>query len=134
MKILFAASEAAPFAKTGGLADVAGSLPPALAELGHEVAVVMPRYRQVDVASLRLKPVAYFFVPVGTWRERCDVLKGRMGRNVTAYFINKDEYFDRPELYGTPRADYPDNAERFIFFSRAVLELCRALDFRPDIM
>lgn len=134
MKILFAASEAAPYAKTGGLADVAGSLPPALAELGHEVAVVMPRYRQVDVASLRLKPVACFFVPVGTWRERCDVLKGRMGRNVTAYFINKDVYFDRPELYGTPRADYPDNAERFIFFSRAVLELCRALNFQPDIV
>jgi starch synthase len=134
MKILFAASEAAPFAKTGGLADVAGSLPPALAELGHEVVVVMPRYRQVDVASLRLKPVASFFVPLGTWQERCEVLKGRLGRNVTAYFINKDVYFDRPELYGTPRADYPDNAERFIFFSRAVLELCRVLDFRPDIV
>ena len=134
MKILFAASEAAPFAKTGGLADVAGSLPPALAALGHEVAVVMPRYRQVDVAAYRLRHVASLSVPLGTWRERCDVFKGRLGRNVTVYFINKDAYFDRPELYGTARADYPDNAERFIFFSRAVLELCLALDLRPDIV
>jgi starch synthase len=134
MKILFAASEAAPFAKTGGLADVAGSLPPALAELGHEVTVVMPRYRQVDVAAYRLKPVFSLFVPLGTWRERCDVLKGKLGRNVTVYFINKDVYYDRPELYGTAQADYPDNAERFIFFSRAVLELCIALDLRPDIV
>ncbi len=134
MKILFAASEAAPFAKTGGLADVAGSLPPALADLGHDVSVVMPRYRQVDVDAYKLKPVASFVVPLGTWRERCDVLKGKMGRNVTVYFINKDVYYDRPELYGTARADYADNAERFIFFSRAVLELCIALNLRPDIV
>ena len=115
MKILFAASEAAPFAKTGGLADVAGSLPPALAKLGHDVSVVMPRYRHVDVAAWKLKQVASFTVPVGTWQERCDVLRGKMGK-VTVYFINKDIYFDRPELYGTALADYPDNAERFIFF------------------
>ncbi len=134
MEILFAASEAVPFAKTGGLADVAGSLPPALAALGHDVSVVMPRYRQVDVAAYNLKHVSSFFVPLGTWKERCDVFKGRMGRNVTVYFINKDIYYDRPELYRTARADYPDNAERFIFFSRAVLELCAALDLRPEIV
>ncbi|MGE5173772.1 MAG: glycogen synthase GlgA [Betaproteobacteria bacterium] len=134
MKILFAASEAVPFAKTGGLADVAGSLPPALARLGHDVSVVMPRYRQVDIAAYNLKPVSSFLVPLGTWKERCDVFEGRMGRNVTVYFINKDMYYDRPELYQTARADYPDNAERFIFFSRAVLELCTALDLRPEIV
>jgi starch synthase len=134
MKILFAASEAVPFAKTGGLADVAGSLPPALASLGHDVSVVMPRYRQVDVAAYKLRHAGSFTVPLGTWQERCDVFKGRMGRNVTVYFINKDIYFDRPELYRTQRADYPDNAERFIFFSRAVLELCVALDLRPEIV
>ncbi len=134
MRILFAASEAAPFAKTGGLADVAGSLPPALASLGHDVSVVMPRYRQVDVARYKLKRVATFNVPLGSWREHCDVLQGVMGDNVTVYFINKDIYFDRPELYHAGRADYPDNAERFIFFSRAVLESCIALDLRPDLM
>lgn len=134
MKILFAASEAAPFAKTGGLADVAGSLPPAIASLGHDVRVVMPRYRQVDRDRFNLKHAATFSVPLGVWKERCDVLKGGMHDNVPAYFVDKDIYFDRPGLYGTMNADYPDNAERFIFFSRAVLELCLAIDFRPDIV
>jgi starch synthase len=134
MKILFAASEAAPFAKTGGLGDVAGSLPPALAALGHDVRVVMPRYRAVDPGAWGLKHAASFRVPLASWNERCDALEGRMGGNVTVYFIDKDVYFDRPGLYSAPQSDYADNAERFIFFSRAIPELCRALDFRPDII
>jgi starch synthase len=134
MKILFAASEAVPFAKTGGLADVAGSLPRALADLGHDVRVVMPRYRSADPKRFGLKQVATFNVPLGSWQERCDILQGRMGKDVTVYFVDKPIYFDRPELYRTALADYPDNAERFTFFSRAVLELCRELDFRPDIV
>jgi starch synthase len=134
MKVLFAASEAVPFAKTGGLADVAGSLPPALAALGHDVRVVLPRYRSADPKQFGLKHVATFYVPLGSWQERCDVLQGRMENNVTVYFIDKGIYFDRPELYRTAHADYPDNAERFTYFSRAVLELCRALDFSPDIL
>lgn len=134
MKILFAASEAAPFAKTGGLADVAGSLPSAIASLGHDVRLVMPRYRQVDRDRFGLKHAAAFSVPIDRWKERCDVLRGKTDGDVTAYFIDKDIYFDRPGLYGTAGADYADNAERFIFFSRAVLELCLAVDFRPDIV
>ena len=134
MRILFAASEAVPFAKTGGLADVAGSLPPALASLGHDVRVVMPRYQRVDPVRFNLKHIATYYVPLGTWKERCDILQGRMGGNVTVYFVNKDIYYNRPELYRTVRADYPDNAERFTFFSRAVLELCRAVGFSPDII
>lgn len=134
MKILFAASEVAPFAKTGGLADVAGSLPLALAALGHDVRVVLPRYRQVDRSTFGLKHAATFFVPLSSWKERCDILTGTLGKNVTVYFIDKDIYFNRPGLYGTPKGDYPDNAERFIFFSRAIPELCRALNFKPDII
>jgi len=134
MKILFAASEVAPFAKTGGLADVAGSLPTALASLGHDVRVVMPRYRQVEQKAFDLKPVATFSVPLGAWNERCDVFQHTKNTNVMVYFIGKDIFFDRPELYGTAKADYPDNAERFIFFSRAILELCLSLDFNPDIV
>jgi len=134
MKILFAASEAAPFAKTGGLADVAGSLPPALASLGHDVRMVMPYYRQAARKNSSLKHIATFPVPLGTWQERCDVLEGRTDNNVIVYFIKKDIYYDRPELYGTARADYPDNAERFVFFSLAVVELCRALGYSPAII
>ncbi len=134
MKVLFAAPEVAPFAKTGGLADVAGSLPQALARLGHDVRIVMPRYRRVDPVAFRLKRVAALTIPLASWKERCEVLEGRLGRNVTVYFIDKDVYYDRPELYQSRRGDYPDNAERFIFFSRAVPELCRALGFAPDIV
>jgi starch synthase len=134
MKVLFAASEAAPFAKTGGLADVAGSLPAAIASLGHKMRVVMPYYRQVGSHASNLKHVATFPVPLGTWEESCDVLEGRMGRDIIVYFIKKDIYYDRPELYRTARTDYPDNAERFIFFCRAIPELCRAMNFRPDIV
>lgn len=134
MKLLFAASEVAPFAKTGGLADVVGSLPRALADQGHEVRVVLPRYRRVDPDVYGLRHRATFSVPLGAWKERCDVLEGRLGRSVTALFVQKDIYFDRPELYGTPRGDYPDNAERFVFFSRTVLELCRTDGFLPDII
>jgi len=134
MKILFAASEVAPFAKTGGLADVAGSLPPAIMSLGHDVRVVLPLYRQVNQKTCKLKQVATFSVPIGTWQERCDILEGRLGKNVTVYFVKQDSYYDRSELYHAQQADYPDNAERFIFFSRAVLELCQAVDFKPDIV
>ncbi len=134
MRVLFAASEAAPFAKTGGLADVAGSLPPALAALGHEVRVVMPRYRVVDPGKFDLKHIATFYVPFASWKERCDIFQGKMGNQVTTYFIGKDIYFDRPELYRTAHADYQDNAERFTFFSRAIVELCRELNFDPEIV
>lgn len=133
MNILFAASEIAPYAKTGGLADVAGSLPIAMASLGHDVRMVMPRYGRIDPQAFGLRHVASFYVPLGTWKERCDVFQGETGP-VTVYFINKDIYFNRPELYRTARADYPDNAERFIFFSRAVMELCTILGLKPDII
>lgn len=133
MKILFVASEVVPFAKTGGLADVAGSLPRALAALGHDVRVVLPRYRCVDPRLHGLRHVASFFVPLASWKERCDVLEAPFG-GAAAWFIQKDIYYDRPELYRTAFGDYHDNAERFIFFSRTVPELCRSLDFAPDIV
>ena len=133
MKVLFAASEAVPFAKTGGLADVAGSLPRALAALGHDVRLVIPRYGCIDPEREKLSPAGSFMVPLGSWQERCDVYEGRQGGNIV-YFINKDTYFNRPDFYQTKLGDFPDNAERFTFFSRAILELCRALDFIPDIV
>lgn len=132
MKVLFLASEAAPFAKTGGLGDVAGSLPAALADLGSDVRLAIPLYRGMSTSGLR--HAAAFYLPVGRWQERCDVYEGTAGGNVTVYFLRKDDYFDRPGLYGVNGVDFPDNAERFAFFSRAALELCRVLRFSPRII
>jgi starch synthase len=134
MRVLFAVSEAVPFAKTGGLADVAGALPRALRALGVDVRVVLPRYRQVDGARHHLEPVLDGLpVPLGGRVEPARVFAARGAGDVPVYFIACDRYFDREGLYQAAGKDYPDNAERFAFFSRAVLELARALDFRPDL-
>jgi starch synthase len=133
MRILLASSEVAPFAKTGGLADVAGALPKALQRLGHDVRVVLPKYRMVDAdkhglrLTLRTLPV-----PVAGALMEGAVWEGAIGP-VPTYFIQQDEYFDRDGLYQVEGRDHPDNAERFAFFSRAVLELTRAVNFSPAV-
>lgn len=134
LKLLMVASEAAPFAKTGGLADVVGSLPPALHELGHDVRLVIPWYRAVRKAagSLRAgrKKLA---VPLG---GRIYQVGWRTGENrgVPVYFLDVPEFYDRAGLYGERGQDYPDNAERFGLLSRAALELARQIDFTPDVV
>jgi starch synthase len=135
-KILLVASEIHPFAKTGGLADVVGALPPALIKLGCEVALVMPKYKMVSPEKYRLKyEINGLAVPMGMGDMSADVLSTRLGdTQVKAYFIQCDRYFDRDGLYGTPEGDYHDNAERFAFFDRSVLELLRALDWYPDVI
>ncbi len=134
MRILFAASEVTPFAKTGGLADVAGALPRALRKLGHDVRVVLPLYRAVDPAVHRLSPLLdALALPVAGRVETASVLEGRLPPDVPVYFLRCDRYFDREGLYQVRGVDHPDNAERFAFFSRAVLELARTLDFRPEV-
>ncbi len=129
MRILFASSEVAPFAKTGGLADVAGALPKALKALGHDIRVVLPKYRMVDAAAHGLRRIGLAFPipwPAASRRRR---VGGAVGA-VPAYFIQQDDYYDREGLYQVAGKDHPDNAERFAFFSRAVLELARAAGFR----
>ncbi len=134
-RILFVASEVTPFAKTGGLADVAGSLPAALASLGHQVFVVLPLYRSVKEGSYGIKPYdRTLSVPFKGQQLKAGVFSVKKGRNVHFYFIQRDEFFDRSGLYGTSEGDYFDNAERFIFFSRAVLELGTSMGFPPDIV
>ncbi|MBI4573253.1 MAG: glycogen synthase GlgA [candidate division NC10 bacterium] len=133
MRILLASSEAAPFAKTGGLADVAGALPKALAKLGHDVRVVLPRYRGVDPVKFQLRQVlTSLSVPVAGRTADATIWEGAIG-SVPVFFVGHDGYYNRDALYQTQDGDYPDNAERFAFFSRAVLEMTRALGFLPDI-
>ncbi len=134
LKLLMVASEAAPFAKTGGLADVVGSLPKALLDAGHDVRVVMPWYRTVREVTGRLQTSrSKINVPMGgrtyqvTWR------KGDT-RGVPVYFIEAPELYERAGLYGENGVDYPDNAERFGLLSRASLELARNLDFIPNVI
>ena len=123
MRVLQVASEATPFAKTGGLADVMGGLPRALAHLGCDVTLVMPAYREVFAKGLPLEGTGLAFdVPVGTRLLPARILRCRLPESrVEVLLVANDDCFDRPELYGGAD-DYGDNAERFIFFSRAVLE------------
>lgn len=112
LKVLFASSEVVPFAKTGGLADVAGSLPVALEAEDVDVRVIMPKYRSVKIKGDQAK----------------------IGKNVKVYFVENDDFYNRKELYGDKFGDYADNLDRFAFFSRQVLERCIKENFKPDII
>ena len=134
LRILMVASEAAPFAKTGGLADVVGALPPALRELGHDVRLVLPGYKCVRQADLPLQRYrAKIPVPIGGQIYPLAYRQADLN-GIPVYFLDAPELFDRNGLYGEQGQDYPDNAFRFGLFSRAALELARRLDFRPDIV
>lgn len=136
MNVVFVASEAVPFAKTGGLADVAGALPRALERLGHTVALIVPCYRQARQAGLPLEPTGLTLrIPVGEHAVEGFVLTTQLpGSNVPVYLIDQPAYFDRPQLYHDAGRDYPDNCERFAFFCRAVLETVRRLGLCPDVV
>ncbi|APV44756.1 starch synthase [Dehalogenimonas formicexedens] len=124
--ITMASAEIVPFAKTGGLADVVGALSQALASSGATVNLIMPAYRSVINGSLvDLKPVKNISIPIRGKIVSGQLYKKRINSSLSAYFIRADEYFDRECLYGDESGDYPDNAERFAFFSRAVLEVAR---------
>lgn len=135
MKVLFVSNEVAPFAKVGGLADVAGSLPPALAELGVDISIVMPRHRQCPDESECDLAVESLVVTAPHETRTASVLETRMGDSeVPVYFIKYDPYFDRPEIYGPSGSDYPDSPQRYAFFSRAVIALAGVLDRNIDII
>jgi starch synthase len=132
MKILYAASEAQPFAASGGLADVAGSLPKALVKEGHECAVVMPYYKVTisEEVQNNMKFLTSFSVPVG-WRSQfCGVHTYTTDDGVVYYFLDNEYYFRRDfGIYG-----YYDDAERYAYFSRAVLEMLFHIDYKPDVI
>lgn len=129
MKILYVASEVAPFIKTGGLGDVAGSLPKALAALGNEVAVFCPLYSAIKpVWREKLSYLKNAYVQLGWRNQYCGIFHFKE-QNVDYYFIDNEYYFSRSQIYG----EY-DDAERFAFFSKAVLEILPDIDFQPDII
>lgn len=140
LRILFVAPEVAPFARTGGLGEVTGALPRALAALGHEVRVVMPLYQTVRDGGFPLTalparlqvPSAFGTRAARVWQGRLPDRGGPAGE-VPVYFLEQDEYFARPQLYGDETGDYPDNAARFVFFCRAALELAPRLGWFPHV-
>lgn len=136
MKILMCASEVAPFAKTGGLADVVGALPPELAQRGHDVRIVLPLHGCINREKYEItKTIDLLGVPVGYGEKWCSVFQTKLpGTHIPVYLLEFNQYFARTALYQHDGEDYGDNAERFAFFSRACLQLCKALHFAPDVI
>jgi starch synthase len=129
VKVLFAVSECGPFAKSGGLADVAGSLPKELKSLGTDVRVILPKYGTIaDDFKAEMKKIKEFTVPVG-WRNQYCGIEELIYQGVTYYFVDNEYYFKREGFYG-----YYDDGERFAYFNRAVLEALAHLDFYPDVL
>jgi starch synthase len=134
MKILLASSEVFPFAKTGGLADVAGALPKALQKIGVEVRIITPKYKGVEEKGF---PVMYtghrISCPVSHKAVDAEIAESRYN-GIPVYLVDKDEYYYRDSLYSTQDGDYIDNAERFVFFSKSIIEAVRATGFYPDVI
>jgi starch synthase len=126
MHIAFAASECVPYSKTGGLADVVGALPRALAAAGHEVRVYLPRYRQTKLTNAKTL-IQSLTIPFDDHYRFCSIIDGGTHNGVRLYFVEYPSYFDRDGLYGTSAGDFPDNAERFAMLSRAALEASKVL-------
>ena len=131
MHIAFVASECVPFSKTGGLADVVGALPRALAAMGHQISVYLPRYRHTTISEERTV-VQSITIPFDDRYRFCSILTGAGYPGVRFFFVDSPAYFDREGLYGTASGDFPDNAERFALFCRAVLEGSKILGV-PDL-
>ena len=135
MRIVFITSEMVPFAKTGGLADVSGTLPKEIQALGQEVICFLPKYKKVDVNRYPLKEVvSRLQIPIGSEMETGRVFRFDDPSGVKVFFIDQPEYYSRDELYGTPLGDYPDNDRRFVFFQRGSLEALRSLGIKPDVI
>jgi starch synthase len=122
MKILLAASEVVPFAKTGGLADVAGALPLALEGLGQEVVIVMPRYKAINDSKFKIMKL------------KEGISYSIAGKGIKVYFIENNAYFNRDGLYGEKSGDYKDNLDRFSYYCKKTLELLKEINFKPDII
>jgi starch synthase len=130
MKILFVASEGLPYSKTGGLADVVEALPKALCQMGHEVAVLLPRYHGNKVNSVLISSLS---ISLGDTLRFPMIGEGKTHHGVRYFFVSDPEFFERPHIYGDKSGDYPDNAERFTEFSRAAIEFMKRV-WLPDVV
>lgn len=134
MKLVYVASEIAPFASTGGLADVGSALPKCISEAGVEVSRVMPFYRHVAEGGFDLRDIGLRLdIPLGFTVHRAEIWVADQPAPKT-YFVRRDEFFDRTHLYGLPDRDYEDNFERFVFFQKACVALIDALAMGPDVV
>ncbi len=136
LKILMISSEMAPFIKTGGLADVVGSLPIQLKKMGHDVRIAIPKYSTIDFSNYQVETIVE---PMGVWmgntQEWCKVIKTETQEQVPVYLLEHNHYYNRWGLYhGSDMSDYLDNARRFGFLNRAALQLCKDIRFSPDIV
>ncbi len=130
LKILFMTAEMVPFAKTGGVSEVAYALPRALHALGHDVRVAMPRYGRIDPSKFGLRPLlSNLAIPIDDHSEPVSILTTEVDGDLPVYFIDSQKYFGRENLYG-----YPDDGERFVFYSRSATEMLKALEWKPDII
>lgn len=135
LKVLFLSPEAVPFAKTGGLADVAGSLPGALKPLGTDVRLVLPFYAAVKTSAATMRILLDSLeVPLGDKTLTVRVWEATGGGDVPVYLVERDDCYGRPHLYGDASGDYPDNLERFTLYSHAALRIARELSFAPDLI
>src|SRR6202165_5400208 len=122
LRILFAASEGLPFSKTGGLADVIEALPKALAAQGHEVAVVLPRYRGIKTTAVLMPSLT---IPMGGHLRFPSIADGTILNGVRYFFVDDPGYFDRDGIYGGSAGEFTDNAERYSEFCRATIEIAK---------
>ncbi len=130
LKILLLAAEVVPFAKTGGLADVAGALPRAIRALGHDIRVAMPRYGRIDAHQFQLRELLPpFGVPIHRRTEPARIMQTTITPDIPVYMVENANYFDREGIYM-----YPDDADRFIFYCRAALEALKHMGWQPDVI
>jgi len=135
MKVLLCASECVPFAKTGGLADVVNALGKILPKNKVETRIVLPKYKVIDEKKIKLKKIVNeILIPIGDRYEKASIWEAKLQKETVVYFVDAGKYFAREYLYRSPEGDYPDNNERFIFFSRACLETTKAVNFQPDVI
>jgi starch synthase len=133
-RVLFVASECAPYAKVGGLADVVGALPKALRRMGHDARIVLPLYRDIQRPRFDIQPDGNVCVHMGGNVEHwAGVWTAKLDNEVPVWFIDFEQYFGRPGIYDTPAGEYKDNAFRFTFLSKAALQLCKDRGFIPHI-